>query len=305
MKTTFRRKLRAISADMRVWFRYRTFKPDAVYLPGCSNLLSIDPEDQRAYRLLVRDVARGKITRSAKLWRCFNSHLNPQVLVDVGLNYGECLFGATYAPDAQLFGFEANPKVFAYGCRSRDNHPSKDRITLTNALISDRLGPPQDLFVDPSFSGTASAIGGIHSSRDFIKYTVPVSTIDQVIPAETAKGKRLLFKMDIEGYEQKALHGFQRTINEASEAVGLMEFDTRFLTLGGTDPEAFLAELKTTFHVFFAINKKARVLREAHIKDFPEGRFHPGERHTDLILIKRTPKWQACVPKSISILDYL
>src|SRR5262245_14707403 len=141
MRTPQRKRfsfLKAARKNLFVLLKHGTLRPTAIRLPGCSHLIQVDPADQRARNILVSDSARGKVARSVKLWRAFNGHLQPDVAVDVGVNYGECLLGATYPDGAQLFGCEANPRVFEFLQRSQQNHPNKGQITLHNRIISDR-----------------------------------------------------------------------------------------------------------------------------------------------------------------------
>ena len=300
MKSKLRRKLRTLRADFLVWLRYRTVRPSQIYLPGCDYLLAIDPNENRARQILIRDVARGRISSPAKLWRKFVAHFEPNLVVDIGLNYGECLFGTRYQSEALLFGFEANPKIFALASRSRENHPSKNSITLTNALISDRAGPDQELFVDPGWSGTASAIQAIHNTGRAMKYSVPVKAVSNLVPPALAEGKKLLFKLDIEGYEPKAMKGFYETIDRAGLVVGLMEFDTQFLSLGGTDPTSFINGLKQRFHIFVSPDKSYKTLRRvSSLLDLPEPKPGTNRRHTDFILIKNDALWRSCLPPDL------
>jgi len=286
-----------------VWLRYRTLRPEKVQLPGCAHQLVINPYDNRAHNLLVRDIARGKVPNATKLWRKLADHFQPDVVADIGLNYGECLFGTHYPPHARLFGFEANPKVFAYASRSRELHPARDSITLVNALISDRCGPDQELFVDPDWSGTATAIPAIHETGKTIKFLVPVRTVSELIKPSVVQNQKLLFKLDIEGYEPKAMQGFYQAIDQAAKVVGFMEFDTQFLTLGGTDPATFLDELKRRFNkVYYVKDKKALILAKASaIQDIPESKPGSDRRHTDLILIKSASDWRSCIPSDMKV----
>ncbi len=286
-----------------VWLRYRTLRPENICLPGCNHQLAIDPHDNRAHNLLVRDVARGKVPNSTKLWRKLVDHFKPDVVMDIGLNYGECLFGTHYPPHATLFGFEANPKVFAYASRSRELHPARDSITLVNALISNRSGPDQELFVDPNWSGTASAISSIHEADKTVKFMVPVRALSDLVKPAAVQNQKLIFKLDIEGYEPKAMAGFYEIIDQAAKVLGFMEFDTRFLALGGTDPAAFLDELNKRFNkVYFVRDKKALVLANASvIHDIPESKPGSNRRHTDLILIKSALDWRSCIPSDLRV----
>jgi FkbM family methyltransferase len=301
MKILLRRKFRTWCADIRVKHRYGTLTPSAIQLPGCAYMLEIDTNDKRARKILVRDGIRGKVTKAARLWRELNKSFGPEILVDVGLNYGECLMGTTYPKTAELFGFEANPRVFECASRSKRNHPNQAQLNLFNILIAEANGPEQSLYVDPTWSGTGTAIAGLIRSEAVTEYKIAVDSLDHLIPEAAVSGKRLLFKVDIEGYEPKALKGFAKSIDLASEAVGLIEFDTRFLRLANTDPNEFLADLEAVFHIFSCGDRKQVKLRSIHsIADLPLTDKGSDRQHTDLLLIKRTPEWRNCLPPQLA-----
>ena len=297
MKIPLRRKLRTWCADLRVKHRYGTLTPSAIQLPGCDYMLEIDVQDKRARKILVRDGIRGKLTKAARLWRELNNSFGPETLVDVGLNYGECLMGTTYPKAAGLFGFEANPRVFECASRSKLNHPNQAQLNLFNILIAEAAGPEQSLYVDPTWSGTATAIAGLIRSQTVTEYKIAVNSLDHLIPEAAVTGKRLLFKVDIEGYEPKALQGVAKSIGLASEVVGLIEFDTRFLGKANTNPNEFLADLDTVFNIFSCGDRKQVKLQSVHsIADLPPAGKGSDRQHTDLLLIKRTPNWRSCLP---------
>ena len=302
MKIPIRRRFRTWFADLRVKQRYGTVNPSAIRLPGCGYLLEIDPTDRRARQILVRDGIRGKATKGARLWRALNEGFQPEVLVDVGLNYGECLMGSTYPAAAALFGFEANPRVFECASRSRNNHPNAAQLRLFNTLITDVAAPERSLFVDPSWSGTGTAVEGLIRSREAVKeYKIAADLLDNLIPETAVVGKRMLFKIDIEGYEPKALKGFARLIGLAREVVGLIEFDTRFLRMAATDPNQFLADLNKDFRVFSCGQRREIQLAEVHsLADLPPARDAASSQHTDLLLIKRTPDWLKCLSPELA-----
>ncbi len=302
MKIPIRRRFRTWFADLRVKRRYGTLTPSAIQLPGCDYFLEIDPTDRRARQILVRDGIRGKVSKGARLWKTFNDGFKPEVLVDVGLNYGECLMGSTYPKTAALFGFEANPHVFECASRSRKNHPNEAQLTFFNILITDVAGAEQSLFVDPNWSGTATAVEGLIRSKETVKeYKISADLLDNLIPKSAVAGKRMMFKIDIEGYEPKALKGFTQMIGEAQEVIGLIEFDTRFLRMAKTDPNQFLADLNQVFRVFSCgPRRKIQFSEVRSLADLPPPRDAASSQHTDLLLIKRTPNGLRCLSPELA-----
>jgi hypothetical protein len=111
--------------------RYGTAKPRKARLHGSPHWIHIDPDDPCAIKKVVHEPLRGKVSDNLVFWRDFNRHLAPGLIVDVGMNYGECLFGTDYGRESRLYGFEANPRQMPPLENSRRDHTAGDRMTLT------------------------------------------------------------------------------------------------------------------------------------------------------------------------------
>jgi FkbM family methyltransferase len=280
-----------------------SLSPTVVRIPGYNHSIEVNPEDPRARGVLIKDFAKGKISKPLKLWRQLVLHLDPDLVVDVGANYGECLFGTTYSTECRLFGFEANPLVFQTLSRSVAHHPNSRQVMLNHVLVSDQPTQEGYLYVDPAWSGTATAVEGIHDPDATNRYQVAVNTLDNLIPAEVSAAKTLLYKIDIEGYEPRAFGGFSMSLERVAVAIGIIEFNSQFLKLAGTAPEQFLADLLEHSHVFrLAEGSLEQLIPVDGLASLPVNPKRPGHIHTDLILIKRVPEWRECLPENFKIL---
>jgi FkbM family methyltransferase len=259
-----------------------------VKLCNCDHWVHIDPTDRRATKKLVYDPIRGRVSPPSGFWRAFNDHLQPAVAVDVGVNFGECLFGYRYAAHTHVFGFEANPRIAPFLTKSRAEHPDGERITLTYGLVSDEAAEGVPFFVDPSWSGGGSAVARLNEAADTLAFTLTARTLDSVIPRQLVDGKCLLFKMDIEGYEAKAFRGFGATLDAAALAVGFIEFDSSFIAAAGESPESYFESLAERFDIFRLDGSSTRkLLRVAGFSALPPSRAPDGRVHTDLILVTK------------------
>jgi FkbM family methyltransferase len=270
----------------RVGLRYGTLKPERVRLVGCDHWVYIDPTDGRAVKKLIRDPIRGRISPPSAFWRAFNQHLQPAVAVDVGVNYDECLFSTRYAAGTHVYGFEANPRLAGLLEKSRVAHPEGEQITLIHGLVSDQAAEKIPFFVDPVWSGGASAVAALNPSNETLTFEISARTLDSVIPREIAQGRRLLFKMDIEGYESRAFGGFDQTLDAAALAVGFIEFDTTYITAAGESPKAYFERLARRFEIYRLDDSAPRTIRR--VGDFstlPRSRASDERVHTDLILV--------------------
>ena len=184
-------------------------------------------------------------------WRRLASIVNPTSVLDIGANYGEIGLSSRYGPLARIVLFEANPRLIPYLQRSASSHADADRIVIIPKLVSNVVGA-QRFCVDHKWSGTSSAAGAVPEMRGTYRgpgeeraewISVPATTIDAV-DAVQLDLSRLLFKVDVEGYEGHVLTGMAQTLQSASAYAGILEFDRRYLRYADTDPDDFLRQLK-------------------------------------------------------------
>ena len=278
------------------FLRYGTTRPHRARLHQSDNWIYIDPDDPCAIKKVVQEPLRGKVSSNLIFWREFNAHLQPDLVVDVGLNYGECLFGTQYAANATLYGFEANPRLIPYLERSRQQHPAGARITLTHCLVADAPAEDVPFLVNPEWSGSSSAVRQMNATHRHIEFKLPARTLDALIPAPVATGKTLLFKMDIEGYESRALAGFTATLARVQHAFGFIEFTPQFMQWAGVVPEAFFARLRAQFEVYCYASVKRRELWR--LREYGDLLVRHGAAFTgtDLLLMPHRPSEQWLPP---------
>jgi FkbM family methyltransferase len=269
-----------------ILIRYGQLRPSRVRLIGCNHWVYIDPSDRRAVKKFINDPIRGKVSPPSAFWSAFNQHLQPAVAVDVGVNYGECLFGIRYASNTQVFGFEANPRLADLLEKSRLEHPEGDRMTLTHGLVSDQAADNIPFFVAPTWSGGASAVASLNRGNDTLTFKIAARTLDSIIPRELVRSQCLLFKMDIEGYESRAFVGFRQTLDAAALTVGFIEFDSSYITAAGESPESYFQRLAQRFDIYRLDASSAQtLLRVGDYSTLPRSRASDGRIHTDLVLV--------------------
>lgn len=276
--------------------RYGTLKPSRARLHGSDHWIHIDPEDPCAIKKVVHEPLRGKVSDNLVFWRDFNRHLRPDLIVDVGLNYGECLFGTDYGESVRLFGFEANPRLIPHLEKSRAAHPAGERMTITHCLVADAPAEDIPFLVNPDWSGSSSAVRELNDRPEALEFKLPARTVDSVVPTELAEGATLLFKMDIEGYESRALKGFTDTVRRAARAVGFIEFDAQYIRWAGEDPDDYLAWLQERFETYRVVSIRERTLAPVDtLAELPRMHGDDERVHVDLVLVaKQTPKdWLA------------
>lgn len=281
---------------------YGSLTPRRSRIPGSDRFVHIDMKDRRAVKRILFNSVRGRVPLNVPFWQDFVAALDPDLVVDIGANYGECVFSTVYAPNAHVFAFEANPDLVEYLSRSRAEHPSSRNITLVNAMVDESPRQNSDFYVHKRWSGGSKAVVDRDNPRDFRSVNVPVVSVDSVVMSRAISAERLVFKIDVEGFEPQVIKGMRTLLDRAEVAVGLVEFDLDALQESGWSLEEY-DDLLASFQIFVPEKLKgSSVLAEGgqipgfievySLKDFFSTR--PEVSHFDLILSKR-----GRVPKSV------
>lgn len=267
-----------------------TAYPESVQLADSPNRLYVDPHDRRAYNILIAGPLRNRVPRVQPFWREACSMTSPRMAIDVGVNYGECLFGPTYAADTEVHGFEANPALMPFIQKSRAEHPHANRIEVHLGLMAEEPGPPTTFYIDREWSGGSSAVAGLRPAEPgrFEAMQVPVSSIDATIGGRPAQFGSLVFKIDVEGFEFRVLKGMTQTLAAATWSLGLLEFDPTLMRQAGDDLEQYWKFLSSRFRIYaFDGGRIAREVDHNWWADIT--RTDRGEVHTDLIVVGGQP----------------
>lgn len=242
-------------------------------------LLYVDVQDNRGKALLERcGVMQPQV---ALLWRRFVDILKPSIVLDIGANYGEIGLSCRYHKHSRVYMFEPNPYVLRYLKRSIEAHADRGHIQLFENAVSNQ-STEIDFYVDRKWSGTSSAAGAIHDpcnsfkghgDEHFESIRVPGVTIDQVLPDTTAE-QSILFKIDVEGYEQKVLDGMRSVLGRANKIVGIVELNRQTLLEACTEPSDLFKCLRSFGNVFR--------LRGMHLVKMDD--LDSQTNHTDLLV---------------------
>jgi len=271
----------------RVFLKYGTFSPDKVEMPNAISPIHIKPGDRRAKKKILFDSIRGRYSINRRFWVDFVTSMAPDVALDIGVNYGECIFSPTYPPNVTAIGFEANPELFDYLNKSLAEHPSAQNIELVNALVDEKPGGQVDFFVDTDWSGGSTAIASIaEGAVSTRKLRVETQSVDAVLRGKAKSPDSVVFKIDVEGFEPQVLLGMRETLGHASQAVGFIEVDTRFLEKTCWPPLRYDNEILYQFDLYAQTDRKSLVFRKI---ESLAAYCQSGDRkkHFDLLVFKK------------------
>lgn len=164
--------------------------------------------------------------------------------MDVGANFGFCSFGLMAClPETPIAYhlFEAQAPVYELLRQSAKLHP-KQSITITQACITDHPGVSR-LHIDEH------QLGSSYISEEGTK-EVPNVVLDDYIEGRQIK-KIGFMKMDIEGWEVRALQGaFKSLQNGLVDVLYIEIFPENLARAGSTPDDCFQLLKKAGFHLY-------------------------------------------------------
>ncbi|WP_377918280.1 FkbM family methyltransferase [Bacillus songklensis] len=271
--------------DTGIFLKYKTLNihklPNFIKLPS-SNILYINPSENRGRALLIKEgVTQERLT---EFWRKAVELYEPSLVIDVGVNYGECLFSANYHFETKVYGIEANQYLLEYIVKSREEHPNKSQIHIVHAFASDQEKEDQLFYIDTHWSGTSSA--SYMPSHNMIEESiVPTITIDSLFEKESLQSHHLLFKVDVEGFEAFVLKGMETLFQNCRTGVGFIEYDSRYIENSGVEIDEFLTFLQRYFIIYvYDLNDrliKMPIVSYGNLKEL----FKSDYVHTDFLLM--------------------
>ena len=116
-----------------------------------------------------------------------------------------------------------------------------------------------DFYVDRGWSGRSSALHQEKHQNVDVQRT-PTITLDRL--CKDADASRLVFKIDVEGYEPQVLRGMTRLL-DAPRLWGIIELNAEFLRRQNSSAPAFVAELARRFDVALLVHTGALARGEA------------------------------------------
>jgi FkbM family methyltransferase len=212
-------------------------------------------------------------------------HFQPNIAIDGGVNYGECLFSVTYPNDCRAIGIEANHQLKAFIERTKSSHPQRSNIEMVYALASDNSSTKQPFYVNKYWSGISSAVAGREWFKKWYhRQMVQQVSLDHLLSAEALEEARILFKIDVEGYEPKVLAGMRSIVGRCPQMLGFIEFDSDYIQRAGYDVDQFLQSLYAHFDVRAYVSKKHLQSIQGYSWHDLQATFDKKSVHTDLLV---------------------
>ncbi len=238
--------------------------------------LIVNLADSRAFSLVTKNLVSQQ--NLVNFWRNTVESFSPDIVIDVGMNYGEAIFSTSYKKTAQIYGIEANPKLLSYINRSLKLHSNKDQIKIINAAASNDEDQVLNFYIDKKSSGTSSLEES--EGRELVR--VNSLTIDSLFrESKKLMDKKVLFKIDVEGYEYSVLLGMVDVIESSFAVKGFIEIDNLLLNKSRSEYTNYLDFLDKYFAMFLNFEGELKKIDKKYLLT----KLNSSERiHTDIIL---------------------
>jgi FkbM family methyltransferase len=236
-----------------------------------------------ALALYARLYLLGKRLAERREQRFFRQQVTPgMVIFDVGANIGfyTRLFADLVGPTGRVHSFEPDPLSFGI---LKHRTARRLNVTAIQAAVDDHTGNIT-LFCNRS----NRADNRVHASlgeETAEAVEVPLTTLDAYCEAHCIDHIDAV-KMDIQGAEVAALHGFRRTLERTKPRWLMIEFSPEHLRAAGSGTEEFWAVLDDLGFEPWAFDVGGRAFRIEDRAAFAQ-RYETG--YTDVWARRRAP----------------
>ncbi|MFS0865178.1 hypothetical protein [Fredinandcohnia sp. 179-A 10B2 NHS] len=190
-----------------------------VTIAGSDHELYVKRDTHKGRHLMkYNGITNPKLTN---LWRDAISQFQPDIVIDVGAQFGEVLFSTTYEKETKIIAFEMNPEYIPYLIKSKQNHPNFSQIEII-----------------PTTSAT------------LVSNQVVYEALPQLVPLEDKNYGRLLFNMRLDGFESFFLKRLKGVVDSCEQVVGYIEFNSIQLKENGVNIEEYIHYLEEHFTIF-------------------------------------------------------
>ena len=183
-------------------------------------------------------------------------------LVDIGANLGLYTVVSMHHLDAggRIVAFEPHPKTYEFLQKSVAANQTNGKICPRVDIFKLAATPEpstQELRLNPENRGDNRTYHGTYQGKTEEWDTLPVEgrPVDDVL-AELGIDEVNFVKIDIQGYEQKAISGFQKTLACSQNVILLSEFWPKGLKESGGGAIEYLQMLTNLGFTLYVLNQK-------------------------------------------------
>lgn len=205
------------------------------------------------------------------------------VVLDIGANIGyyTLLFARQVGQSGRVIAFEPDPANFAILKKNVEIN-NYHNVSLHHAAVSDRSGKTR-LYISEHFRSDHRTYDS-GDNRAFLE--VESCKLDEFPPVQALSPD--LVKIDVQGFEYRALLGMWNIISRSPSVILATEFSPVCLQRAGTSPGLFLRMLcEAGFHLL-ALSEEKSQLRPVAPAELLEAYTVRNEKYTNLLCARDT-----------------
>ena len=239
--------------EFKLALRYRTLFPDSVRLQNSLSPIFVDRRDSRGRGVLLCG-ANGQPNLKS-VWHRAIINIEPDIVFDIGANYGEFVFGERYPKANRVISVEANLALAPFLQKSHQQHPDRQKMIMVAALAAEHSDQDIEFFIDQGSSGRSTAV----KRTDTVSVATRIRTMamDDLVKDVVLEEMKVVFKIDVEGFEPVVLSGMRKLIDRSKFFLGILEFNPTLIRLSGVSPDTFLQELHSKMQIIALPHRQA------------------------------------------------
>ncbi len=192
---------------------------------------------------------------------------NPEVIVDVGANYGPySFFLSKIYPNSKIFAFEPSTRTFNIFKKIVKKFNLQNVIPIKKGLGS--IEEKKEIFM-PSYYTILAYVSYKNSNKNKEDLTeeIDVTTLDSFVKRNGLK-KLDFIKCDVEGFELQVFKGAKKTLKKLKPIV-FVEIEERHTKKYGTNPQDVLKLFKGLGYLCYSVKKDKISKTERVSKEIP------------------------------------
>ena len=178
--------------------------PNIGFCAGGLRRIAIDPTDDRARKMIAARGPRYFSRQQVFIYACAK-YLGCDLYLDIGSNFGECLFALPLYFPGRVVGYEPIRHIIPFLEKSKTYNDDLSDLHISTLAIGSGPDSEADFYVDTKWSGTSGRIRNRDPKR-YKRHTVQGSSIDEQL-RQMNEPKCLLVKVDVEGHEPAVFAG--------------------------------------------------------------------------------------------------
>lgn len=208
--------------------------------------IEINPSDKGGTHYLGKQHVE---EATSPMWNLIKNHLNPDVIIGVGANYGftASVFARHFTPQL-LTAIEPDPNLHPYLHKNITNNVApKTETKIFQSLVSEINTESHNFGINPN----GSQDNRVKPLKNWTSIAVSSVRLDTLMQGEVT-GKPVFIKIDTQGYDPVVINSGRNYLKRHSNWLIRSEFAPEWMHSQSQNPIEFLKSITEDFDVYEA-----------------------------------------------------